>query len=361
MNIEVKRTELLRALAAADGIARGNMPLLECVLIRATGKDVVTVSATNIEMTIRAQLASSNRKEGDIAINARRLRDVISHAPEETVTIAVTENAHADIRCGKAKYKLAGIAGRDFPKIAEPGKGKRLTIDADKLCTLIDRVLFSTSDDKTRMMLNAALFEVTKGVASMVTTDGHRLSRATCECALDADDFKALVPKEALAKMAKIATDEVRIVVESSRIFMQSGAVTFMSPLVEMPFPGIAPLLEGARPNEITVDRTALVASIERMKVATSETRGAAIDARNGVLVLSSSHPDIGEVSDEVPAEGATDKIASCCAPKYLLEPLARMTDDMVRVRFGGELEPFTIEGATASNYLALVMPMRRP
>lgn len=357
MNIEVKRGDLLHALAASDGIARPNQhPLLECVLITATGSDVVTVAATDTAMTIRATFASKNRKPGSIAMNAKRLRDVIKLAPEESISISVLDNSFIQIKSGKANYKLAAIPGRDFPKIAEPGKGKTVTLDGDTLRQLIDRVLFSTSDDKTRMQLNGGLFEVKAGVASITSTDGHRMSRATCPCT--ADDLTALIPKDALAKIARIAAGDVEIIVELARVFVRTATLTLSSPLIDAKFPPIDQMLNIKFEHTIEINRADLVASIERTKVTTSDSRGTALTGDSGALVLSSSHPGVGEVSDEVSASGATSAIRSCVAPKYLLEPLARIDDEMIKLKLAGELDPVVIEGS--GNYLAIVMPMRR-
>ena len=359
MHTEVKRSELLHALAAADGVARpSQMPLLECVLITATGKGEVTVAATDTAMTIRSTIASTNRKEGSIAMPAKRLRDVVKGAPGESISLTVLDNAWIEIKSGAARYKLAGYVGRDFPKIPEPGKGKRIAIAGETLKALIDRVLFSTSDDKTRMQLNGALFEVRGGLASMVSTDGHRLTRATCS--IDADDFTALVPKDALAKLAKIAEGDVEIIVEPARIFACVAGLTMSTPLTDHPFPPYDQVIPKSFEATLTVDRAALIASIERTKIACGETRGTGIDGRDGVLVLSSEHPDVGEVSDEIAAEGATSAVTSCVAPKYLIDALSHTSDDTVRLKFSGELSPLLIEGATSSNYTAIVMPMRR-
>jgi DNA polymerase-3 subunit beta len=362
VKIEVKRSDLLHALAAADGVARTNptRPLLECVLITAIGKDSVTIAATDAAMTIRATLASSNGKPGSIAINAKRLREVVSHAPNDSMSLAELPNSFIEIKSGKASYRLASIPGRDFPKIPEPGDGVSVTIDGAALKQLISRTLFSTSDDKTRTNLCGAFFEISGGVASMTSADGHRLSRATCNCV--APDFSALIPSEALAKMARIADGDIELIVERARIFVRTDAITFCSPLIDGTAPPYDQVIPKAFQHVITVDRARLIASIERTRVTASETRGMAIDGIDGGLRLSTSHPDVGEVSDEIEVEGAdkSKDLASCVAPKYLIEPLGHFDDDAVKIKLGAELDPVVIQGAEGDGYTVVVMPMRR-
>lgn len=234
MNIEVKRGDLLHALAAADGIARpnGQMPLLECVLITARGKDAVSIEATDVALTISAEIKSINAKAGSIAINAKRLRDVIKNAPAGEVSIAMIDNGWVEIKAGKARYKLASINGRDFPKIHSSTAGKSATFDGDVLKQMIDRVLFSASEDKTRMALNGALFSAVAGVAAMVTTDGHRMSRATCSCE-SAAAFSAIVPRDALAKLARIVEGETDVIVEKGRIYVRTAGLVMSSALAK--------------------------------------------------------------------------------------------------------------------------------
>jgi DNA polymerase-3 subunit beta len=360
MNIKINRSDLLQALAAADGVARAGstMPLLECVLIAATGADKVTISATDAAMTMRAEIASTNRKEGETAINAKRLRDVVKGAPDESISIVALDNGWIEVKSGKAVYKLAALHAREFPKMPEPASPAIATFDGDALRSLIDRVLFSISDDKTRMHMNGALLEVRAGVASMTSTDGHRLTRATW--ASDAKPFKVTIPKESLAKLSKLAIGSVDLFVDRSRLFARTAAVTFSTPLVDGDFPPVDKVIPASHNQMITINRTALIASIERTKIATNDLHGTNIDSRAGSLMLSSSHPDVGDVSDEIEAEGATRKVSTCVAPKYLLEPLARMTDEVVTLKLGAELDPVVIESATAGAYLAVLMPMRR-
>lgn len=361
MKIEVKRNDLLHAIAAADGIARTNatQPLFECVLITAVGKDSVTVAATDLSMTIRATLASANAKAGAIAMNAKRLREVVSHAPDESISLALLDNSFIEIKSGKAKYNLAAHPGRDFPKVQEPsGDGKTATIAGDVLKQLIARTLFSASEDKTRTNLCGAFLEVVGGVASMTSTDGHRLSRATCACF--APDFAALIPSEALAKIARIATGDIELIVERARIFVRTDALTFCTPLIDGTPPPYDQVIPKSFEHVITVDRSRLIASIERTKITTSETRGMNLDGIDGGLVLSSSHPDVGEVSDEIAVEGATKSARSSFAPKYMLDPLAHFGDEAVKIKLGGELDPVVIQGATDDGYTAVIMPMRR-
>lgn len=362
MNIEVSQSELLRALAAADGIAKpSTMPLLECVLITANGESVL-VEATDLSMTISAELESAKCiKRGTIVINAKRLRDVVKNAPGGNMTISALDNAYVDIKCGKAHYKIAGVPGRDFPKIAKPLEGSIATavFDGGQLKQMIDRTLFSASDDASRVALNGALFSAANGTASMVTTDGHRLSRATCSSEAT---FSAIVPKEALAKLARIidVDAEVGITIVTGRIFVRSGGIVMSSGLIDMAYPPIDQVIPKEFTHQIVVDRVSLIASIERTRIATSETRGMKIDGHEGRLVMSSSNPDVGEVSDEVATTGITKALRSCLAPKYMLEPLARFTDDEVTLKFSGELAPMIIESANSAEYMALVMQMRR-
>jgi DNA polymerase-3 subunit beta len=360
MKSKMKRADLARALAAADGVAKPNKnsPLLECVLVCALGKDAVTVEATDTSMTIATRIDGSNSKSGSIALSIGRLRDVVNNAPGDEITIEAVGGGWVELKCGKASYKLAGLAPRDMPKIPRPAEAG-FAFDGGMLGRMIDRVLFSVCDDQSRFHLASALLDVSAGIASLVSTDGHRLSIATC--ASDAT-LKALIPKDALKQLAKILDEEATLSVEGARLFATIGETVFSTLLVDAVYPPYEQVRPKSFEDELVVDRLALIDSIKRTKIATSDTRGTALQALDGSLRVQSAHPDVGEVSDEIDARsanGARFKVAAM--PKYLLEPLAEMTDEQVKLKYSGELSPIVIEGAMSADYTAIVMPMRLP
>src|SRR5260370_11414244 len=180
MELKIEKGSLLQGLYLAQGISdrKSTMPILANVLLRTDGKDKLVVAATDLNVTVTAELPCKVDKEGGLTVGAKHLHDIIKSLPTEEVSVKRTENQYAEIRSGKVDYKVVGMADRDFPKLPNHREVKFSKVDAPTLRDMISKTFFSISTDETRYHLNGVLFESDGKVARMVSPDGHRLSKA---------------------------------------------------------------------------------------------------------------------------------------------------------------------------------------
>src|SRR5688572_7104936 len=177
MEFRIQKNEFLRGLRLAQGIAdrKSTMPILAKI-----------------------------DKEGGITVSARHLHEIIASLPGDDVVFRRAENHWADIKAGKVEYKLVGMPDRDFPKIPDHREVKYGKVDASVLRDMIDKTLFSVSNDETRFHLNGVLFECDGAKGRMVSTDGHRLSK--CERTLTGGPqltTGVIIPKKGLTEMKR--------------------------------------------------------------------------------------------------------------------------------------------------------------
>ena len=66
MEIRIVKNEFLRGLRLAQGIAdrKSTMPMLANVLLRTQGKNQLLVAATDLNVSLTAELKSTNAQEG---------------------------------------------------------------------------------------------------------------------------------------------------------------------------------------------------------------------------------------------------------------------------------------------------------
>ena len=70
MEFRIAKAEFLRGLRLAQGIAdrKSTMPMLANVLLRTQGKNQLLVAATDLNVSLTAELKSHNASDGGIAI-----------------------------------------------------------------------------------------------------------------------------------------------------------------------------------------------------------------------------------------------------------------------------------------------------
>lgn len=365
MEVRIQKVEFLKGLRLAQSIAdrKSTMPMLANALLRLVGKDKLLVAATDLNVSVSAELASENSGEGGLTVGAKALHDIVANLPGEEIVIKRGDGNRAEIRSGKVDYRLVGMPDRDFPKIPDHREAEFAEVEAPVLRDMIDKTLFSVSSDETRFHLNGVLLESDGDQARMVSTDGHRLSKVDRPLP-GGPKLSAgiIIPKKGLVEIKRTldAADKTcKLAVKTPYIFFSAGDITLAVKLIESQFPPYEAVIPKSHDREVTVDRTLLVDALRRAQLMSSDTRGVKVTLGKGALRIASDNPDLGEVREEVDADYGGDELNIGFNPKYVLELLAQIAEPSVTMELSGELDPVLVRPASGPEYLGVVMPMR--
>lgn len=364
MEFKIAKTEFLRGLRLAQGIAdrKSTMPMLANVLLRTQGKNQLLVAATDLNVSLTAELKSTNSHEGGITLGAKNLFDLINNAPGDEITLKRADNHWAEIKSGKVQYRIVGMPDRDFPRVPDHREATYTTVESAVLREMIDRTLFSVSNDETRFHLNGVFFESDGSKARMVSTDGHRLSKVERTIA-NGPKLSAgvIIPKKGLLEMKKVLESgpSCKIAIKTPHLFLVQEDIAIAVKLVDATFPPYEQVIPKDHKKVITVDRSRIVESLKRAQLMSSETRGVKLAATSEGLTITSDNPDLGEVREELDADYGGDPIAIGFNPKYVVELLGQMASDQITISLGGELDPGLIKPLSGDEYVGVVMPMR--
>src|SRR5881392_4127538 len=100
MEIRIAKNEFLRGLRLAQGIAdrKSTMPMLANVLLRTQGKNQLLVAATDLNVSLTAELKSHNASDGAITLSSKALYELIANAPGDEVALKRADNHLAEIK-----------------------------------------------------------------------------------------------------------------------------------------------------------------------------------------------------------------------------------------------------------------------
>ena len=364
MEFRIAKTEFLRGLRLAQGIAdrKSTMPMLANVLLRTQGKNQLLVAATDLNVSLTAELKSSNATEGGITLGAKNLYELIANAPGDDITLKKADNHWAEIRSGKVTYRVVGMPDRDFPKVPDHREATYSTVESSVLREMIDRTLFSVCNDETRFHLNGVYFESDGSKARMVSTDGHRLSKVERTIA-NGPKLSAgiIIPKKGLLEIKKVLEGgaSCKIAIKTPHLFLVQDDIALAVKLIDAQFPPFEQVIPKDHKKIITIDRGRFVDALRRAQLMSSETRGVKVAATKDGVTVTSDNPDLGEVREELEAECKGEAIAVGFNPKYVVELLGQMTSDQITIALGGELDPGLVRPIGSDDYLGVVMPMR--
>ena len=365
MHFEIKKSEFLRGLRLAQSIAdrKSTMPMLANVLLKLVGDNRLLVAATDLNVSLSAELQSKNKGEGGITVGAKALHEIVSNLPGEMVTMKRADNNWAEISAGKVNYRLVGMPDRDFPKIPDHSEVSFAEVDAATLRTMIDRTIFSVSNDETRFHLNGVLFESNGETSRMVSTDGHRLSKVDRELGGGPKlSSGVIIPKKGLLEIKRTldgVAGACRIAVKTPYLFLQGSGIHLAVKLIESQFPPYEAVIPKSNDREVEVDRTLLLDALKRALLMSSETRGVKVSVGKEGMLITSDNPDIGEVKEEIDATISGEEVHIGFNPKYVVDILSQISSETIKVQLGGELDPVVIRPGNEADYLGVVMPMR--
>jgi DNA polymerase-3 subunit beta len=364
MEFRIAKTEFLRGLRLAQGIAdrKSTMPMLANVLLRTQGKNQLLVAATDLNVSLTAELKSTNASDGGLTLGAKNLYELIANAPGDEITLKKADNHWAEIKSGKVTYRIVGMPDRDFPKVPDHREATYATVESAVLREMIERTLFSICNDETRFHLNGVFFESDGSKARMVSTDGHRLSKVE-RTIPNGPKLSAgvIIPKKGLLEIKKVLEQgpNAKLAVKTPHVFLVQDDIAIAVKLIDAQFPPYEQVIPREHKKIITVDRMRLIDALRRAQLMSSETRGVKVAATREGVTVTSDNPDLGEVREELEAEYNGEPIAIGFNPKYVVELLTQMSSDQVTVALGGELDPGLIRPLTGDDYLGVVMPMR--
>ena len=179
MNFEIEQPKLLSALALAQTVAdkRSTMPVLANVLLRATKENKVVCAATDMMIALTESIDATVAEPGVLTLDVRHLHSVIRTLPNKPIRVQALDNHWAQLTVGRSEFKFMGMPPTDFPELPDP-KGLEFTkVMGHAFADMIQKTQFSVSTDEARVNLNGVLFECDGEQATMVSTDGHRLTK----------------------------------------------------------------------------------------------------------------------------------------------------------------------------------------
>src|SRR4030095_6060824 len=337
--------EFLRGLRLAQGIAdrKSTMPILANVLLRTQGKNQILVAATDLNVSLTAELKSQNAHEGGITLGAKNLYELIANAPGDDIALKKADNHWAEIKSGKVTYRIVGMPDRDFPKVPDHREAACSTAESAVLREMIERTLFSVCNDETRFHLNGVLWESGGSKTRMVSTDGHRLSKVERTIA-NGPKLSAgvIIPKKGLLEIKKVLEQgpSSKLALKTPHLFLVQDDIAIAVKLIDAQFPPYDQVIPKEHKKVITVDRVRFIDALRRAQLMSSETRGVKVAASKDGITITSDNPDLGEVREELDADYNGEAIAIGFNPKYMVELLGQMASDSITLTLGGEPGP---------------------
>ncbi|MDD5465604.1 MAG: DNA polymerase III subunit beta [Candidatus Omnitrophica bacterium] len=362
MKFKVEKTNLVNAIQAVQNIitTKSALPILSNILIDVQ-LGMVKLTATDLDIGITCVIPVDMQEPGAITIPAKRFSDIIKEFPSDIINVGTKKNNQVLVDSDMCQFKIMGLAKEEFPKLPEFKDKKAIKINQGVLKEILSLTAFAVSFDETRYVLNGILFKISKGVLTLVATDGKRLAVAERKLttAEPEAEVSMVVPIKTIQELNRNLKDEgeLSLVISSNQALFDLGGVAVVSRLIEGEFPDYKQVVPAVSENKMKVQRNQFLLAIKRAALlATPDYQAVKFEVFKNKLVISKSTPDVGEFHEELAVEYQGRELVIGFNPVYLMDVLKNLNEEVIGLELTDTEKPGVIR---ISGYVYIVLPMR--
>ena len=365
--LKAAQNKLLATLQSVAGIVerRHTMPILANVLLRKSGA-MTELIASDLEIQIRTA-AELGGDEGDFAttVNARKFIDILRTMPADQMVALEAAQNKLLLKGGKSRFTLQSLPAEDFPLVQQAaGFGLAFGVPQKILKELLDQVSFAMAVHDIRYYLNGILFVAEGSKLSLVATDGHRLAFVSAELDVEVPARQEVIlPRKTVLELQRLLSDAegtIEMQFSSNQAKFTFGELELVTKLVEGKFPDYNRVIPKDHKNQCVLGRTALLASLQRTAIMTSEKfKGVRLNIEPGALRVASNNSEQEEAVDELDVDYGGDPIEIGFNVTYLIDVLSNMKQDMVSLQLADSNSSALITIPDNAAFKYVVMPMR--
>ena len=368
MKISIERNKLFDGLQDIFSIVpqKPTLPILTNFLLK-TSSGSLTVSGTDMDISITTSLECTVEEEGAVAVNAKRFLGFIRELPEGNVEIqVVNERVTVDFKHGQSS--LMGMSSSDFPALRESVEGVTLEISSSDFAEMVEKTSFSVASERTRISLTGVYWNVSSDSMFMVATDGHRL--AMLKKQISAENklvSEAIIPPKTLNQASRILATGMElkhVIFGDGVIYFDFSTTKIFSKLIEGPYPNFRQVIPLESSKKVYISTEKLLTSARRVSVlSNSLTHQIRLSFSPGWMEITTTNLDIGgEARDSAEIRYEGDPLTIGVNASFLLEILRRIDSDEIVMELESPTSACIIKPVGVNEgeeQLYLIMPLR--
>jgi DNA polymerase III subunit beta len=368
MKFTVETGDLLKALLRTNNVvpSKSTLPILENILFDLDGNQL-TMTATDLEVSISVSLSVKGSINGKIAVPAKRLMETVRSLTETPILFtADTSTNKLKMITTTGEYKLTGELSTEFPTIPEFKEGEHIVFENSMFRRLIQKTVFAVSSDELRPAMMGVLLQIKPQEVWAAATDGHRLVRmVTKKISGGEQTHEVIIPVKALNLIAKFAEDgSTTISVNESHIRFAFENTVLISRIIQEKYPNYESVIPLENDKKLVVAKESLIASVRRVALYSSSTTHQ-IRFQVGKTDLRISAEDVdfgGEANEKISCDYSADELEIGFNANYIIDLLAHTDSDEVLFTFSNPTRAAIVQPLTqreSEDILMLVMPIR--
>ncbi|MFZ4483131.1 MAG: DNA polymerase III subunit beta [Chthoniobacterales bacterium] len=340
---------------------RSTLPILSNVLLQAAD-DHLTMTATDLDFTVRTKVAAKIGKAGSTTLPAKRLSTLVKDLPRAEIEVEVDGKSQATLHSGAGVYKIFGLPEAEFPGLPAFENSVEFKLKAADLKDGLRKTHYAISLDETRYVLNGIFFSFKADKLTLVATDGRRLALAEInDLEIPASQEREFIVRtKAIHELMRALKDDGEVIIRLSQNLVQfdCGPTTLISKLVEGNYPNYVQVIPTKVNERVTVERESLLNAVRRVSLLNNEkTASVRLSFAKGSIEITSNTPEVGEAREALAVSYKGKDISIAFNPEFLMAPLRYLQEDEVHFELIDDISPGVIK--INAPFVYVLMPMR--
>ena len=307
MRFTVSSTALSSKLNALSRVinSKNSLPILADFLFDVQD-NMLYLTASDSENVMKTQLEITEcNGNGRFCIGNHDLLEAVKGFSEQPITFDVDQTSNiAKISYQNGLFSLPVENADEFPQAQSISDGAmEIAIPNALLAENVNRSLFATAQDELRPVMNGIYFDLTPEYLAVVASDGHKLVRNKILTIHNEQPAAFILPKKPASLMKNLLGKDggdiiIRFDERNAQIKYDDGEL--ICRLIEGRYPNYNSVIPQNNPNQLTVDRLALLAALRRVQpFANDSSNLIRFHVEGGTLQLDAEDYDFSKTATE--------------------------------------------------------------
>ena len=347
MKFQVNKDVLSDAVSFAVRLLpqRTTLPILGGILIEADA-NALRLSVFDYEVSAQAEIVAKVETSGRVLVSGRLLSEIASKLPNAPVDFT-TDGSKVVVSCGSTKFSLLTMPVEEYPTLPEiPAISGTITGEAFQ--NAVHQVAVAASKDDVTPVLTGVQLEAGEKSISFVATDRYRvaLREAAWQSNPAGVGAVALVPARTLQEVAKTFGNQGEISIsitksdEREMIAFKANNRSVTSLLLKGNFPPVKSLFPDNIENYAVIATQDLIDSTRRVSLVLERESPLRYSFDEGAVALEATGNETAQASENISAELEGKEIVVSLKPQFLIDGLAGVHSEFVKIAFTNNDNP---------------------
>lgn len=373
MKSVVLKENLRQALQVGERISgkTTSLPILGNVALRGV-KNILEVSATNLEFAVVYQILSKNTGEWQAVVPAKTMSQFIATIPGNQVVLQSLEKGLV-VEGEESKATLKQLPGEEFPSIPViQNKTGGAEVASLRLCDALERIAGLVSSNTIRPEISGVFFSFNQKECRVAATDSFRLGECVVSLQKSSPQTSFILPQRAAREVASIfgqGEGNLRITISPTQVEFERVSqedlsqpnIRLVSRLIDGEYPNYQEIIPKTFQAKTTVKRAEFLNHLKAAGVFANRINEVqlSLDPKKKGVEFRSQSPDLGESVSflQAPTEGTPQKTSFSW--RFMTDGLLTIKDETVEFSFSGEEGPALLKGTKEEGCLYVLMPLR--